>query len=294
MHICVTGASSFIGQAFLQYCDDNGIKVTGIDLVSNGRDDCVVGNILEDGIEDLIPENLTALIHLAALSRDPDCRGKARKCFESNVMSTLRLMDIAERKNCRQFIFASSEWVYSHYPEGSPATEDTFIDISKHRSEYALSKLVSEANLRQRHSQGFCDTTILRFGIVYGPRVNNWCALESLMHQTYTGDSISVGSGQTARQFIHVDDVARGIGAAIGHSGIDIFNIQGDRLTTLKEVIDTSAELFGKEVKMMETNPSNPSIRTVSGQKAKELLNFSPSIGLKDGIRSVASYLDLL
>lgn len=294
MHVCVTGSNSFIGKAFLQYCDNNQIQVTGIDLVANERSDCFQGDITKDEIADLIPEGVDAIVHLAALSKDPDCRGKAVKCFDSNVMATLRLMDIAANKSCKQFIFASSEWVYSHYLEDAPVTEETLIDISKHKSEYALSKLVSEANLRQRFLQGFCDVTVLRFGIVYGPRPGNWCALESLMNQSATQDTVSVGSAATARQFIHVDDVARGIGASIGHPGFDVFNIQGDSLVTLREVVETSAALFGRTVALQETNPDFPSIRTVSGAKAAEKLNFTPEITLQDGIRSVANFLGLM
>ena len=257
MHICVTGSNSFIGRAFLHYCDHHDIRVTGIDLVPNDRPDCIHGDITQDSVAELIPENVHAIVHLAALSKDPDCKGLARKCFDSNVMSTLRLMDIAAQKNCKQFVFASSEWVYSHYLKDGPVTEDTVIDISKHTSEYALSKLVSEANLRQRYAQGFCDTTILRFGIVYGPRANNWCALESLLNQTANADTVTVGAGETARQFIHVDDVARAIGESVGHSGFDIFNIQGSSLVTLKEVVDLSAKLLGKSVELIETNRTN-------------------------------------
>ena len=74
----------------------------------------------------------------------------------------------------------------SHYPNGEDVTEDTFIDITKHKSEYALSKLVTEANLRQRYLQGYIPVTILRFGIVYGPRPSNWCAVEGLLNQVRT------------------------------------------------------------------------------------------------------------
>ena len=32
MHVFVTGAGSFIGRAFLKWCDQQNIKVTGVDL----------------------------------------------------------------------------------------------------------------------------------------------------------------------------------------------------------------------------------------------------------------------
>jgi len=57
-----------------------------------------------------------------------------------------------------------------------------YIDASQLNSEYALSKYVSEQNLRQKFQHGFCPTTILRFGIIYGSRKHNWSAVESLFH----------------------------------------------------------------------------------------------------------------
>ena len=294
MHVVVTGAGSFIGRALLRLCDAQGVQVTGIDLISLNRSDCVVGDIRSDSVADLIPENVDAIVHLAALSRDPDCRGKAMDCFDSNVMATLRLMDIAAAKQCKQFIFTSSEWVYSHFPEGEDVTEETLIDISRHTSEYALSKLVSEANLRQRHAQGFCHSTIVRLGIVYGPRASNWCAVESLMMQVYEKEQIQVGSAATGRRFIHVDDVARGILSTVGQEGFEIFNLQGSTMVTLRDVVETSGKLFGKSVEILESAPDNVSIRTVSGQKAKERLGFEPSISIHEGLESVAKFLGLL
>lgn len=291
MHVFVTGAGSFIGKAFLHWCDSNAVQVTGVDLVPLDREDCFVGDIRQDSIADLIPENVDAIVHLAALSRDPDCKGKAFECFDSNVMATLRLLAVAERKNAKQFIFSSSEWVYSHYPNGEDVTEETAIDITKHTSEYALSKLVTEANLRQRFAQSQLPMTILRFGIVYGPRTGNWCAVESLLNQVRSKESITVGSAKTARSFIHVDDIARAIGLSIGQSSFSILNIQGSRLISLEEVINTSAKIFNRSVSIVETDPHNPSIRTVSGEKAKRELHFEANIDFAQGLQSVVDFL---
>jgi nucleoside-diphosphate-sugar epimerase len=293
MHLFVTGTSSFIGRAFLRWCDSAGHRITGVDLAPPERTDCHQADIRSKECAELIPDGVDAVVHLAALSRDPDCRGKAVDCFQTNVMSTLQLMDAAAERGAGQFVFASSEWVYTSYPEDSPATEDTPIDITAHRSEYALSKLVSEANLRQRHLQGFCNVAILRFGIVYGPRPANWCAVEGLLNQVATKKQISVGSKDTARCFIHVDDIAAGIGASLGKAGLHILNLQGDRPVSLEEVVMTSAELLGREVELNETAPGSPSIRRVSGLRAKEELGFAPQISFRDGLQSVIDFLGL-
>ena len=166
MKVFVTGAASFVGGELLRICREKKIGVNGIDLVDMDQPNCSVADIRSPNISDYIPTGVDAVIHLAALSRDPDCRNKAFKCFDANVMGTLNLIEAAKEKQSKQFIFASSEWVYDQFEEGIYKTEDDPINIANHTSEYALSKLISEANLRQKYAHGFCPTTILRFGII--------------------------------------------------------------------------------------------------------------------------------
>ena len=156
MKIFITGSKGFIGRELVSQCKKQGIEVIGADLP--GADIC------SKEIVKLIPENVDAIIHLAALSRDPDCKNLAYECFSANVMGTLNLMDAAERKKARQFIFASSEWVYDNCTGKEVKDEESIINIANHKSEYALSKLVSEVNLRQKCQYGFCPVAILRFG----------------------------------------------------------------------------------------------------------------------------------
>lgn len=293
MHLIVTGAASFIGRELLRACDRRGITVTGIDAVAMDRPDCHVADIRDPAVADLFPQDCDALIHLAALSRDPDCRDKAHACFDANLMGTLNLADAAQARGVKQFVFASSEWVYDSFPPGVDKTEDDVIDLTRLTSEYALSKLVAENALRQKVQHGFCPTTCLRFGIIYGPRPGNWSAVETLLNQVAQGGEISIGARATARRFLHVTDIAEAILASVGLPGYEIVNIQGRRLVSLGEVIDSSARLLGRSPVVVETNPAAPSIRTVSGEKAARLMTWTPRIDLEDGLRDVIAFLGL-
>ena len=291
MKVFVTGTSSFIGVELLRLCKSRGVEVSGIDLVENELPNCVVADICSPKISDHIPTGVDAVIHLAAVSRDPDCRDKALKCFESNVMGTLNLIEAAKGKAAKQFIFASSEWVYDNFQEGIPKTEEDPINIANHTSEYALSKLVSEANLRQKFEHGFCPTTILRFGIIYGPRKGNWSAVESIFNSVATQDTVSVGSLKTGRRFVHVSDIASGILAAVGLSGFEIINLQGNQMISLGDIINVSKEITKKNPSVTEKNPGQVSLRTVSNEKAKKIIGWEAKIDLKEGLQSVHEHL---
>ncbi|MEO5372887.1 MAG: NAD(P)-dependent oxidoreductase [Alphaproteobacteria bacterium] len=294
MRIFLTGSSSFIGAEVLRLCDERGHAVTGVDLAAPSRPDCHRADILDPTVADLIPEGVDAVVHLAALSRDSDCRNRALPCFSANVMGTLALMAAAEARGARQFIFASSEWVYDYFSPDRERTEDDPIDPAALASEYALSKLVSENNLRQASRHGFMPATVLRFGIVYGPRRSNWSAVESLLNDVAIRDVVKVGAVGTARRFLHVADIADAVLAAVGVPGFEVINIQGARLVTLGEVIAAAAALLGRRPAIEESSPGQANVRRVSSAKAERLMNWRAPTDLADGLRSVARHLDLV
>jgi nucleoside-diphosphate-sugar epimerase len=290
MMLFVTGSEGFIGKTLLGQLQRAGVESIGVDRVAGEGNGRHAADIRSPNIADLIPE-AAVVVHLAALSRDGDCRGRAAACFDVNVLGTLNLMDAAARRGCRQFIFASSEWVYDGFDPETARTEDDPIDALGLTSEYALSKLTSEANLRQRCRRGFCDVTILRFGIIYGPRRENWSAVESLTHAVATKDEVKVGSLRTSRAFIHVDDIASAIRAAVGLPGCQTINVQGPRLVSLGEIVRIAARLTGRQPKVIESSPDAASIRRVAGDAARVLLKWAPAIGIEEGVASIAPAL---
>lgn len=287
MKIFVTGCASFVGKELLRHCRLEKIDVAGVDLVDSAQPGCGVADIRSRAVLERIPKDADALIHLAALSRDIDCKNNAYNCFDANVMGTLNLIEAAKARGVKQFIFASSEWVYGDFKEGEVKDELSNINITDLKSEYAFSKLVSETNLRHKFQHGFCPVTILRFGIIYGPRKNNWAAVEALYNDVKTKDVIKVGSLKTARRFIHVSDIASGIISVIGRKGYEIFNLTGDRLISLEDIIKTSSDIFNKNVKIVEENPAKVSIRNPDNKKAVSVLGWKPDIGLREGLLSL-------
>lgn len=289
----ITGSESFVGRELIAQCRKNSIAFTGLDLVDKKEPDYIYYqiDINSPEIGDCIPENVDAVVHLAALSRDADCKGKAYECFDNNVMGTLNLIKACKTKNVKQFIFASSEWVYDEFIGDEEKDENAFIDIAKHKSEYALSKLVSESNLKQQYDKGFCATTILRFGIIYGPRRNNWSAVESIASQIKNNNEIKVGSLKNGRKFIHVSDIASGIIKSIGLNGFHIINLCGDKIITIQKLIESCEDVFNKKIRILENNPNEQNIRNPDNSKAKIILKWIPEIELKEGLKSIEKFL---
>jgi len=285
--VFVTGAEGFVGKRLVARLKDKGIEVTAVDIITVPGSSVTVADIRSRAIGNLIPEGADAIIHLAGLTRTPDCQNKGYACFDANVMATLNLVDAAEARKAKQFIFASSEWVYGEWKDASIIkNEDSILDPHV-LAEYAFSKLVSEVNLRQKYQHGFCSTTILRFGIIYGPREKNWSAVESLFNAVKTQEEVKVGALRTGRCFIHVEDIVSGIISSLGLKGFNIIDLQGDKLITLKDIIETSKKILGKAPKVVETSPDNYNLRNITNTKARELLGFKPRFSLQEGLNSL-------
>jgi nucleoside-diphosphate-sugar epimerase len=293
MKILITGSESFIGKQLILQLKTLDCNIIGFDSISPINPDYEFHqiDIRDPEIHKLIPNDIDVLIHLAALSRDPDCKNKAVECFDVNVMGTLNLIKSAQLQNVKQFIFASSEWVYDKFIDSEEKNEDSEINIANHNSEYALSKLISESNLRQQYNNGFCNVTILRFGIIYGPRKSNWSAVESILNQVKNQDKVSVGSLKSGRRFVHVLDIVKGITNSFGLEGFNIINLTGNQINTLKDIVDTSQLVLDKKIDVLENNPEQISIRNPSNLKAKQIINWEPKIDLKTGLESLLPYV---
>lgn len=292
--IVVTGSESFVGRELIKQLIQEKKKIIGIDLVNTKSQnyDYIKMDICSKSINDIIPKNVEAVIHLAAISTTKLCKGRAYECFNNNVMGTLNIMNTCMEKNVKQFIFASSEWVYAGFTDNEEKNEESLIDISKISSEYALSKIVSETNLRQQYELGLCDVTILRFGIVYGHKQRgNDSAIESIAIKVKNNEKMTISSLKTGRRFVHVKDIAKGIILSLGLENFNIINLSGDKVNTLEEIIEISQRIFHTKIEISETDSKNPDIRNPSNKKAAKKINWKPEINLEEGIKDLELYL---
>jgi UDP-glucose 4-epimerase len=294
MKFLVTGAASFIGRELHRQCASRGIEVFGIDIVADGSDTVRQGDIRDPDLAAILPDDIDAVVHLAAVARDADCKRDRVLCYDVNVAGTANVFRAAHAKGVRQFIYASTEWVYDRFDPDVAKREDEPIDPLALTSDYALSKFVGEAVLRQCHLSVGTAITVLRFGIIYGPRHDNWSAVESLLAKVAAGEPVQIGSGRTARGFVYVSDIARAILCAVGRTGFETYNIQADRPVTLREVIEASAAILGRPCDLIETDPAKPSIRSVSADLAHRELGWRPETSLEEGLTDVARFLGFL
>lgn len=247
--IYLTGCDGFVGRALCTRLTDAGYVVVGIDS-RWGKDICDV-----DIYSGIPPESV--VIHLAAISTNAACNEDPLTAMEVNIGGTLRLAKAAKHACVRQFIFASSEWVYANCGRDT-LYETAYLDPST-MGVYAFTKLTGERILT---ASGIENVMNLRFGIISGPGAKS--VVETLSSGT-------IGSRATGRRFVHIEDLCDGILKSIDKAGVWTVNLTGNRFVTLGEIAAR------RGLTVAESCPWHPDIRDVGNRLAKDLLDWNPT-----------------
>jgi nucleoside-diphosphate-sugar epimerase len=286
--VVLTGAAGFVGRRLAGRLIELGYEVYAVDVVDPGIFGIkfIQADISGTMDESLlpIPKNAT-FIHLAAVSTDSACKSNPLLALNTNLLGTSRMVLMANAKSASKFIFASSEWVYPETETITDHLESVDLLANQLNSLYAMTKLTGEGlviNLSRLPS------VLLRFGIVYGPRMEPGSAPESILLKVRNGEFIEIGNGDTARRFIYVDDLCEGLVRAVqspSEPGNQIYNLAGSELVSLSKVIFEAGKACGKDVTFSELD-SSASIRNPISSKFYEAFDFMPQVSLQAGLQA--------
>ncbi len=287
--ILITGSESFVASFLIKRLKKK-YNLIGIDYNKKTKNTKFQIDI-KKSLDKLKNIKVDYIIHLAAISNDNDAKKNPVNCFKTNVIGTLNLIEFANKKKIKNFIFASTQWVYDFNNKIKRKINDkTFINPFDLDTEYGLSKLISEVNIKQNFKKNNLNSTILRFGIIYGPRLKNLSAFEGILFKLMMGNKIEIGSKKTGRNFIHIEDICSAIEKSIPLRGLNTLNLEGDEYITLGNLISTASKILNKKITIIEKNPSNISKRKISNITSKRKLNWKLNYNLKKGISSLLKF----
>jgi nucleoside-diphosphate-sugar epimerase len=290
--LVITGSSGFVGEILAMCALHEGFEVIGIDLKRSDKLPCrqLELDLASENFYNEIPENAT-IIHLASLSTDGACKANPILALDANLRATKLILENAVKSKASHFVFASSEWVYPELSKVISQRETDELKLTSLNSLYAMTKLFGESLIRV---DPIIPYTILRFGIVYGPRFPPGSAVESIAWKIYSDEEVKVGSKNTARRFIHVNDLVNGILKCIkiGPSLLNqnIINLSGAELVSLENVANVSNEILKKTTRIIETGGTS-SIRNPINTLAFDLLDWKPKIDLKVGLLECLAFM---
>ncbi len=284
MSILVTGSSSYIGKNLINYFEKNEIDYVGIDLLKPYTKKCIRINIEDSKINLKIKKKIKGIVHLAAISTDQMSIKDPALSYKVNIFGSMNLMELAKKKKIKNFVFASSELVYGSFKNNEIKSIKSKIIIEKLESNYAKTKAIMEKIIVASKKLNY---SILRFGIIYGNKISNFSAVESIVEQVKNKNIINVQSKKTSRSFIHVDDIISAIICSLKLKGKNILDIQGPYPVSLEMLIKFTENIINKKVKIIEKNKKNCSIKLIDSTLSNKILNFKPKISIKKGILKI-------
>ncbi|WP_244480754.1 NAD-dependent epimerase/dehydratase family protein [Mesorhizobium sp. Root157] len=293
----VTGAGGLVGRAVAAQLRGRGDRVIGVDRVASGEgEERIVDCDLRDThrLHQLASDpDLDSIIHCGAHSGPMVARDNPYDLVAVNVVGTANVLEVARIRRLRRFVNCSSVSVYGSTVAG-PVTED----MSLHPSTvYGATKLAAEHLVTAYAREHRLDTVSLRLSWVYGPNRTTICLLRRMVVDAIERRPTAVDWGAGFhRQYIHADDAAAALIAAVDAASVDqrAYNITGDTYQTLAETADLVRRVLPQaDIRLGEGNdPGDDVQHRFDITAAKRDLGYVPAVSLEQGIRRFAETIE--
>jgi len=230
---------------------------------------------------------------MAAIARMSYSVENPQETNDVNIVGALNVLVAARDNGVKRVIYSASSSAYGNQ-ETVP-----FVETMKPApmSPYGLQKYVGEEYARLFYELYGLNTTSLRYFNVYGPNMdpNGAYALVigKFLQQKQEGKPLTIcGDGEYYRDYTNVYDIARANilameSAKVGHG--EVINVGNGRPFSVNEL----AKIIGGETVNVDARPGDPRRTQADNTKAKELLEWQPTIDLETGIAELKKEMGL-
>lgn len=295
MKVLITGGCGFIGSHLSEYLADKNYEVIVVDNGCNGHyrsihqniryveADCTSCDFIKV-FSEVLPHYV---IHLAAQVDVKTSMNEPVTDAYTNIIGTVKLLDLCREFSVRKFIFASTSAVYGDHGN-KPIQED---DPKQPISFYGSSKWAAEQYIQQFYNQFGLSYAIFRYSNVYGPRQradHEGGVIPIFIKKLINGERpVIFGNGCQSRDFIHIDDVVHANFLALQTGDNIIANISSNTSTSINNLITVLAEHFecAKKPVYVERRSGDILYSRLDNETAKRLIGWQPSVPIDSGIR---------
>lgn len=284
MKILITGDKGFVGTETKKLLSLKDHEVIGFDLM-----DCY--DIRDKGqLRDFITfHKPDRILHLAAIARFTDADKDPRLAFETNVLGTKNISDLASEAHI-PVVYASTGSVYMPIKQSPPITED-FPAFGN--SVYGCSKYVGELYIKSGRSPYI----ILRYAHLYGKEKRMHGLIGGFLDRIERGLAPTLYGGKQSNDFTYIKDIAEANLSALlapWDKWNQIYNIgTGEELSAEKagEVICRHMKYAGK-IEIEKGREVDAERFVYDIKKAKTMLGFIPKWSFEKGIEDMLTDYD--
>jgi dTDP-glucose 4,6-dehydratase len=302
MKLLVCGGAGFIGSAFVRVrLAEHGDEVVVLDkLTYAGRRENLDGldvALIEAGIEDAAAvagamEGVDAVVNFAAETHVDRSIAQPDAFVTTHAVGTWVLLEEARRRGVRHVQISTDE-VYGSIAEGS-FTEHSPLAPS---SPYSATKAGADLLVASYFHTYALETVICRGSNNYGPRQYPEKLIPLMVLNALAADRLPVyGDGLNVRNWLYVDDFARGIGVALAHGRPgEAYNVGGPDECPNLEVVRRILELTDRDESLIEYVTDRPGHdrRYSLGSEKIRALGWEAQVRFADGLaQTVAWYRD--
>ena len=288
----VTGGTGLIGRAVVDKLVEVGARVKSVSLdrlILNPSAEHVFGDLTDIQFCREQTRGVDCVFHLAGIKGSIEVtRSKPASFLVPLLMFNTNVLEAARVNGVKKLVYTSSIGAYS--------SAEIFVETENRDGPPmdmypGWAKRMAELQVQAYREQYGLEWAVVRPCNVYGPGdnfdPNNAMVIPTLMNRISRGEKpVTVwGDGSAIRDFAFSDDVAVGTMQALiyGTRG-DFVNLGSGVGYSIRELLETLKEFIDFEYIFDPSKPAGFPRRVMDIRRAKEWINYSPSIGLREGL----------
>ena len=298
--IMVTGGAGFVGSHVVQELSRRGYGE--VSVVRSTVYDLTTERGVDAAMSDGRPE---VVIHLAALVGGIGANAsRPGEFFYQNMIMGSRLMEQSRLAGVEKFVAIGTVCAYPKHTPVPFREEDLWLGYPEEtNAPYGLAKkmlLVQSQAYRQQYgfnSIYLLPTNMYGPGDNFDPRSSHVipAMIKKFMDAKREGHSTVTmwGDGSPTREFLYVQDAARGIvDATERYSGSEPVNLGSSYEISIRDLADVVARAVGYAgtISWDATKPNGQPRRKLDVTRAADLFGFESSTTFEDGLRATVSW----
>ena len=296
--VVVTGAHGFLGQAVCAVLREAEVET----MITPSHAEC---DLLDPQACEALLRPDDVVIHLAAkvggIGFNKDHPGAL---FYENLMMGVQLMEAARRVKVKQFLTVGTICAYPKFTP-VPFREEALWDgyPEETNAPYGVAKKALLVMGQAYHDQyDFPARYVLPVNL-YGPKdnfdPNSSHVIPALIKKVYDAQQMNLahitcwGDGSPTREFLYVDDAARGVVAATQKLTTSApVNLGTNEEISIYELIEIIVEEMGYtgEVRWDRDKPNGQPRRCLDVERARSLISWRARVSFREGLRETIKW----